>query len=81
MEAANVGNPFVISGKLDVMLNAIPVNGVHAEATGHYKRVVFAGKTFLQNSLPTFNGPLAHPPFKKLFFARFQWNKLLEVAD
>lgn len=51
MKTANIGDPVILSGKLDVMLGSFRVNGKQAKAAFNDKRVVFAGESFLQDSL------------------------------
>jgi hypothetical protein len=51
MKATNVGDLIILSGKLDIMLGAFGINDKHAKAAFNDKRIVFAGKAFLQDSL------------------------------
>lgn len=63
MEAADVGNPVALGGKLDVVLRPFFVNCVHSEAAFYHEEIVPTGEALLQNHLPcgAWHGRLSAP--------------------
>src|SRR5207249_9930916 len=51
MKTANVRNPFIFRGKLNVVRFSTCIYTIHFETTGNYKTVVSANVTFVQNKL------------------------------
>ena len=81
MKAADVCYPIIFCGKLDVVLCALVVNGVHPETALHHKRVVLTGEAFLQNHLPPFDFPLRCPGCYQFLFLFFQREVFLKMVN